>query len=310
MIAECVIKPELLAEWKYFQRLHGRFGVSEGRLLCLFPLENDEWRERWKTAVTKYEEEGRNTWQQTQKIREHYINGKLSRALVDPMREFKAPDSWSDSVQQAEPKFDLVLQADPPNNNRYLNIDEYLDEDPPFYRPRQTEIQRTAKKLIETGWQCFRRAKEIYLVDPYFDVQQRSFGPVLAKFVERLDDENPPEPPRLEVHASLKPFNGTFDRRIKQNQWQNWAEKNLPSGWSLKISYWDKIETGGTMHARYILTEIGGLDYNWGMDVDESEHTQVSLLEDTLWNKLYRRFAWPGQSPNENQPKHVLEVGC
>jgi len=45
------------------------------------------------------------------------------------------------------------------------------------------------------------------------------------------------------------------------------------------------------MHARYILTDIGGLDYNWETDEDPQEYTQVTLLDDSFWERLYQRFA-------------------
>ena len=65
------------------------------------------------------------------------------------------------------------------------------------------------------------------------------------------------------------------------------------------------------MHARYILTEIGGLDYNWGTDADPQQFTQVSLLDDPFWERLYQRFCWLPEVPPDafrNAPERVLEI--
>jgi hypothetical protein len=65
------------------------------------------------------------------------------------------------------------------------------------------------------------------------------------------------------------------------------------------------------MHARYILTDFGGLDYNWGTDEDPREFTQVGLLDDLFWQELYKRFSWtPESTPKvfRNHPDRIFEV--
>lgn len=115
-------------------------------------------------------------------------------------------------------------------------------------------------------------------------------------------------PKRLEVHTSLP---SEYRPETQRANWNDWAAEHLPSNWKLKVVHWDRLETGGTLHARYILTDIGGIDYNWGTDEDPQEKTQVSLLDDSFWEILYKRFSWPDNTvPNTfvTESERILEI--
>jgi len=284
MIAECAVEPEVMAEWRHFQSLHGDFGIGQGRLLCQFP---SKWRREVLQAVTRLESEGKNSPIQTQKIIEQFQHGSLRRGLVASKRDYSSDGSWIDTARdQAEP-FDVIIHAGSPSSERELRAGEFLRTESPFSRTRQCEVQRIAANLIDVGWAGFRRAKEIYLIDPYFSPSVAKFGEVLGSFLTRLERDGS-VPKRLEVHTNLP---NDYRPDTQKRNWERWAESHLPSGWKLKVVHWHTLETGGRMHARYILTDIGGLDYNWGTDEDPQEYTQVSLLDDSFWERLYQRFA-------------------
>jgi len=291
MIAECAVEPEVMAEWRHFQSLHGDFGIGQGRLLCQFP---SKWRKEVFQAIQRFEQEGRNSPIQTQKILDQLQHGAFKRGLVQSFRDYSGDGSWVDAARNQTTPFDVIIHSGAPASERELHAGEFLKTDAPYARTRQREVRRIAAELIEVGWPGFRRAKEIYLIDPYFSPSVAKFGEVLGSFLTRLEREDC-SPKRLEVHTALPdPYNPGIQKR----NWERWAETQLPSNWTLKVSHWATLETGGRMHARYILTDIGGLDYNWGTDEDPNEYTQVGLLDDAFWEQLYARYAGePGSPP-------------
>ena len=284
MIAECAVEPEVMAEWRHFQSLHGDFGIGQGRLLCEFP---SKWRREVLQAITRLEQEGKNTAIQTQKILDQFQHGAFRRGLVSSFRDFPKDVPWIEAARNQANPFDVIIHSGAPSSGRELCAGEFLRTDSPYARTRQLEVQRIAAELIEVGWPGFRRAKEIYLIDPYFNPSVAKFGEVLGSFLARLERESC-IPKRLEVHTALP---GVYDAGIQKRNWEHWAQSHLPSNWKLKVCHWETLETGGRMHARYILTDIGGLDYNWGTDEDPNEYTQVTLLDDAFWDQLYKRFA-------------------
>jgi hypothetical protein len=304
MIADCAVDPETMARWENFQMLHADFGVGQGRLLCEFP---GKWRKLVLQRASELEARGDNTARHAAMLVDQFQHGAFRRGLVKSGRAYPEGLRWTEAARTSQPPFDLIIHSEDPSTPSEVRAGEILRLSPPFVRPRQKEIRRQAADLVACGWPCFRRANEIAVIDPYFRPREGKFGRVLGHFLARMERECSP-PKRLEVHTKLP---DTYDSTIQRGNWNHWANEHLPSGWKLRIIHWDVLETGGTLHARYILTDYGGLDYNWGIDEDPAECTQVSLLDDSFWELLYGRFVWPVESVPKvfrDFPHRIIEI--
>jgi hypothetical protein len=307
MIAECAVEPEVMARWEHFQSLHGDFGVGQGKLICEFP---GSWIRAVLDCAAEYEREGINSPRQAQMILDQFDRhnrGPFLRAITSSERKFPQGANWCAAARSSKPGFDLMIHSSEPQSAKELKAGEFVKNSEPFLTRRQTEVPRKADALIECGWACYRRAKEIRVIDPYFNPALQKFGMVLGKLLARIERSGA-KPSHIEVHTELP---GVYNSGLQQRHWNRWAESHLPSNWTLKVVHWDKMETGSKMHARYILTDFGGLDYNWGTDEDPQEITQVSLLDDSFWQVLYRRFAWSEEFTPQifrDFPDRILEV--
>jgi hypothetical protein len=62
----------------------------------------------------------------------------------------------------------------------------------------------------------------------------------------------------------------------------------IPRGVVLKIVRWSEQAGGEKFHARYILTDIGGVRFDVGLDSgDPGQTTDVSLLDFTLYRQRW-----------------------
>ena len=309
MISECAIESEVMAHWEHFFGLHADFGVGQGKLLCEFP---NSWRGIVTERVHELAESGVNTPMQTKLILEQidiYNPGAFLRALVPSLRKFKKDSNWCTAAREIHPEFDLLIHLAEPESEKEFKAGEFIKTSGKYVTPRQDEIQRKAEVLIDCGWQLYRRAGEIYVIDPYFTPDEsRTFGSVLSELLDRVK-HNGRKPKRIEVHTKLPPV---YYPDTQKGNWKRWAEKaKVPEDWPITVVHWDKLETGSEMHARYILTNFGGLDYNWGTDEDPKDYTQVSLLDDLFWQKMYYRFAWTADTIPQvfrDHPDRVFEV--
>ena len=70
----------------------------------------------------------------------------------------------------------------------------------------------------------------------------------------------------------------------------------IPNGCNLKVAFWSDVSGG--MHPRYLLTELGGIKYDWGFDEGREAHhlNEVILLETDRAEELRARYAVP--NPN------------
>ena len=65
----------------------------------------------------------------------------------------------------------------------------------------------------------------------------------------------------------------------------------LPAGIELKVVRWNKRDGGREFHARYVLTELGGISFDPGLDEgDEGELTKMDLIEPELHSELWADF--------------------
>jgi hypothetical protein len=307
MIVEVAVEPEIMAHWNHFQSLHADFGVGQGRLLCEFP---EKWREIVLQRAAELEQLGINSPRQALMLLDQLDplkKGPFMRALIPAGRKYSGKLDWCNAARSTNPTFDVVIHGSKPQSPTEVTVGEFLKTSAPYATQRQIEIPRKAEALIDCGWTCFRQAKEIYVVDPYFRPLDQQFGLVLGKFLTRVE-RNGVKPTRIEVHTKLPEV---YKPNVQQGNWKHWAESHLPIGWTLKVVHWKTLETGSQMHARYILTDFGGLDYNWGTDEDPREFTQVGLLDDLFWQELYKRFSWtPESTPKvfRNHPDRIFEV--
>ena len=59
----------------------------------------------------------------------------------------------------------------------------------------------------------------------------------------------------------------------------------------MRILKWDKKSIGDVMHARYLLTERGGVRFDFGLKQGElGETTDVQLLDDATYEKRWKDF--------------------
>jgi hypothetical protein len=82
---------------------------------------------------------------------------------------------------------------------------------------------------------------------------------------------------------------------------------HLPNDWQLTVCYWEKLPSGGKPHARFLLTEIGGIYFDHGIDEGDGE-TLVTLLEDTVWEPLFALYDSRVLPSSFDVAQHVIHL--
>jgi len=303
MIADCAVEPEVFATWRHFQSLHEDFGVSRGRLISKFP-------KKWMKEVAERSRElvlaGINTEIQAAKIEERLKSDRFKRKLKSPGgREYDAGRPWLENATNTTPPFDLIVASGGGTAGNKVGADDLLKDEHPFHRANQSQVRRRRDSLVEVVEPLLKGCVDIVLVDPNFRPDVTRFSRTLVKLIERIE-ANGRCPKRLEVHASrIQNRDDTFDREWHLAQWRDRICGDLPAGWQLTVCYWDRLPSGGKSHARFILTEAGGAHFDHGIDEGDGE-TLVTLLEDEVWESLYKTFDARSLPPRFDPGQHVL----
>ena len=282
MLHEFAVEPEVLSDWRTVQLLRQSCGVEHGRLIARYP-------KKWKRKVY---DACRVCGDVERKRIEAWLGGSLTW-LFPSRREYDAERGWLENAESEQTGDDpfraIVADANPRDRDDVLLADEIGEPNGRWYVPSECIAPRTVDGLVSCAFKLLQISRRVRIVDPYFDPQQARFRKVFWAFVVeackgiRLSED-------VQVHACA-------DTRISGEEWQRRCEEYLPggvpAGITVRLIRWGHLPGGDRLHARYVLTELGGIRFDYGTDTykdSQEETTDVSLVDpgvrDSRWNQL------------------------
>ena len=307
MIADCAIDPEVFAQWRHFQSLYEDFGVSRGRLISKYPKKS--WVRTVATRARELVKDGINTELQASRIEGRPRGERFKWKVKRPGgREFDPERSWCDNADSAEPPFDLIIAAGSASCGCRVGAEDLVKDEAPFLWSRQRQVRRTKEALVEAARLVISAAETIAIVDPNFRADEPRFNATILHLLAELGRcDN--QPKRFEIHTNrIRKPGEIFNRGPHLSQWNTHVVPHLSSGWPLTVCYWDTLPSGGKPHARFLITDLGGLYYDHGIDEGDGE-TLVTLLEEDIWASLRPVFD-STKLPEDFEPdEFVLELG-
>ena len=93
----------------------------------------------------------------------------------------------------------------------------------------------------------------------------------------------------MEIHTSTK--KGIESDFFKDTAQQHLA-KIIPKGFKVLIKRWEEKDKGEKLHNRYIITDIGGVIFNTGLDEGSSEQTDdIQLMGREQYLTRWKQYA-------------------
>ena len=179
----------------------------------------------------------------------------------------------------------IISTANPTGKDHILVADELHGDTPLWAVARELPIARERVAMAACVDVLFQQSKEILFVDPHFTPERR-FTETLSEFL-KVAHQNGHTFRRIEYHtlhagAALSWFSSECNK---------WLPSRIPAGVSLKFVRWKTRPGGEDFHSRYVLTDVGGLRFERGLDSgDAGQTTDVSLLDHAVYAKRYTGF--------------------
>ena len=263
MVHEYALEPDVLSTWQNFRYFMEQFGVERGRLISQFPR-------KWKRYVIEAcRETGVNRTRIVEKLR------TIDDRLIRSGRSYDPAQSWlNNAITQhgQNPFHAIIARQNPANHADVIEADDVSDSTPKWAVHTRKRVRRSAKDLAEAIAPLIRISKTVVFVDPHFRPTelryQRSLEEILrAGWHQGIE--------RIEIH-SLTLGNST-------EMWENDCRRAflpyLPNGVAITLVRWRQRDGEEAMHARYVLTERGGLHIDYGLDEGNgNQTTDISLL--------------------------------
>ena len=291
MIREYALEPELVATWH--DRLLGRFfiekfGYGTGRVVSRYP-------KKWPRLVW-------NAFQATFKATAGEMGRKRVEELLAQLTtpDIRRPDCiWTDTrdwLENAEEEntrrpFHAILALDNPRDRAEVMLsDDVLTGTPEAWNaPNSIVLDRTAASLADGVAPMLRCATRIFFIDPHFRASQSKFRNPLAAFLQvvRTDASQV----ALELHTGHVTENApdwnTFRRECEQR-----LPGIIPTGLTLIVRRWKNRTGGEKLHNRYILTDIGGVQFGCGLDEgDQGTTDDITLLSVNSYSRRHEEYS-------------------
>lgn len=293
MFKEIAVEPDVMAHWEWFLKLYDKFGYHEGMLLAEFPA---SWRREVIKRARELVIEGVNQEVKVSSMVARMQKDSFKEGLYSGGRHPSSHAAWLDMAKNQSPPFHAIVacltgNCQPP----LVAAKEFFWEDPLLAAKRQARIPRNAASLVGAAEKLLRKAKEIRFIDRYFNPKKPEKRNPFVWLVDYLHRYNP-EARRLQIYTQL------VLEEAAPCDYDRFLEHELPTGFSLEVFFLEKLEGGENLHPRFLLADVGGLQYDHGLD-EGNGTCLVNVLERDL-----KRQLWDEYSPDSKvfgfHPRH------
>ena len=288
LIHDYALEPELVAEcdeflFRYLTR-YKRFGWDTGCVVVQYP-------NTWKRRVEKLFKDKKQS--------ELLLDFLLKTQVVRHDPRYDETSTWLENAERHPFHAILACDNNPSNQSnvvRRANIssgtDRAWDQPPP-----SITVNRTATSMASCIEPMLRYATRIRFIDPHFCALHERYQKPLCKFLRIICESK--RKVILELHASVndKDKSSVNDKDKWEEFLQECEEKLphlIPKDFTLTVHLWKNREKDQNFHNRYILTDIGGVQFGTGLDQratkdtkDQDIITRLSSLDSHIWLSKY-----------------------
>lgn len=301
MIYEYAIEPELVVSWgkdradyRYFCE---QFGLGTPRMMAEFPKFKN-WRKQFKQAAASADE--------TNELpRITALFNLLNERLI--RRDGFAYDetvSWLENTESENTRqeFQAILAQANPRHHAKVLTSSTMEASQFWQVEKQVYCPRQATKMAQLVAAMLSNCAEVHFIDPHFGPDNPKWRRPLEAFLNVIAANRPCRPAikQITVHISGEGNKADFDffRQACEKQ----LRTRIPVGICLTLQRWKQRGGGEKLHDRYILTDIGGLKVDPGLDDgNQGESFVVVLLERNLYEKQWADYVVsPAFEPSED----------
>ncbi|MDM8548922.1 hypothetical protein QUF72_02545 [Desulfobacterales bacterium HSG2] len=153
-------------------------------------------------------------------------------------------------------------------------------------------VERKAKDMAKAVSPMLSNCTEAIFIDPHFDPEKDKYRVTIKAFLQEIVNHRCTfSPKRIEVHASDrddKPSFDEFSRRCNDNN----LRSCIPKGMTVCFKRWKEKQNGEheKLHNRFILTNIGGVAFLFGLDEGDGSDIVV-LLTRKVYEQIWEQYA-------------------
>ena len=277
MIYEFALDPELVSRWhdrREYAFFSGRFGLDAGRLVSAYPK---KWRRLVKRAFYELFPDNPNA-----EMRLEALLDTLCANMTKRDSTFSDKPTWLEKAEHEhnERPFRGILSLENPRTHpAVMTVDGLLNDlHPDWHIPPDPTLPRKADEFAQAVAPLLRCCRHAIFIDPYFEPSRIQFRDSVKAMLDVLWNQAYSSDARVaEIHLGIKNILGddpTQEEIVRSqkyflDQCQRYFAKMIPAGRTLRIVFWQAKEGGERLHDRFLLTDIGGVNFPGGLDTSQ-----------------------------------------
>jgi len=261
---EYAVDPHVLgSSWQTFRYLIEKFGFDKGRLIAEFP------RKAWFRDVY----DSASGFSPMQKSRLEILLRDAKRTkVVRTGRSYDPNSAWLSNAlteHQRLPFQAIIAQENVLGSAAVLLAEEFDEQHPRMMIANPVCVPRDAASIASALSALLENGSHILVVDPFFNPFNARYKSALRECLRIVKARNPNAV--CEIHYRYHE-NASSPVDIEKAA-VNVFVGVIPDGMSIKIFCWKEKDGGSDFHARYLLTEAGGIAIDAGFSAEGPQQT-------------------------------------
>ena len=305
MFEEFAIDPALVVQWEYFDKLRSQFGLDKGRLIADYP--NKGWKKEVANLLLA-KQSNANPVRNCSTI-EAWLTGSdgtRDLRLARAKRPYDQNKKWIRNAEEQAPSFHAVVSQDLIEVQNAIQVTETmcLDEHPLFCVETQPRISRTNEALIDVAKPLLQCSSKIKWVDRFFDSQDPTKTGPFKHMLQWIGQNFANRQWEIELHVERS---DAFSQNTKDNYFRALSPL-VTSGVRMTVFFWKAAAEN--LHPRFLLTDVGGLQYDYGLDRGHvaTETSIVILQTPTRWKDEWQRYSQETMDLHLVPDQHILPI--
>lgn len=277
MIKEFAVEPEaIVSSFKDFIYVVEKFGICEGRVISRFP-------KTWKRLVYEAAQARHQGKVEGKKIEERLR--RLPDEILIAMSRPAGTGDWIDvalAEHQRQP-FDYLITNAPQEVAEAVPVESLDGEHPCLRITRELSISREPEAMASACAFLLKTAKVIKIIDPHLDFSHHRYREPFNAFMKHVRAGT-----QIEIYRGIRDDGPT--REFLRQKAEQFLQTALPIGVHARIF----LLPAGTMHNRFLLTDLGGIKFGVGLDAagdNAAPEDELSLMVPGVWQSRWARYS-------------------
>jgi hypothetical protein len=279
MFREYALDPALISSWDRARFFLDSFGPWKGRFLAEYPR---QWKKMVFQGLSCPDVEKKRITERLRQLDRRVFSAR-------PNAPYDGTHSWLDNAETEHRRspFAAIIAAVASGSPHVLDGTEVDDSNDLWRVDAGLLLERDPNAFVQALRLLLAASRRVVIIDPYFRADQDEKTRPLIAFCNAADPAA-----TVEVHfADAKRGYGVCMQDATRA-----LPRILPAGVEVTLHCWKERAGGPRLHNRYLITEIGGVEFGDGIELgDAGDEDRLSILEESSRAKLWNDYV--GSAP-------------